>query len=141
MAYRITVRILNDTDLDLTVIENTCWKGAGTAWTHSDSGYHLSMKGSGTSGMLRLRSSEGEHFSVAVGVHNFKRWCDVDVNLSDSDVLTLRHPAYYDENNAKWKVLWAQATRAEGTSSKGRKFVIEFKVVDGNNLRANLTLS
>jgi hypothetical protein len=141
MAYRINVRIINDTDVHLDVIEKTCWKGAGTAWTKSESGRLLSMNASGTSGMLRLRSSEGEHFAVALGVHNYKRWCDVDVNLSDSQVLTGLHPAYYNENDNKYKALWAQATEATGTSSKGRKFSITFYVVEGNNLRANLVFA
>ncbi|KAK4442878.1 lectin 2b [Podospora aff. communis PSN243] len=147
MAYRITVRVINDTNAPLDLIEKTCWKGAGTAWTESTSGYHLHMNASGSSGMLRFRSSEGEYFSVAVGVHNYKRWCDVDVNLGDSGVLTGLHPRYYDEKDGKYKMLWAQATECpakgepERVSDKGRKWRVEFYVAEGNELRANVVFS
>jgi len=141
MAYRLSVRIINDTGVHLDVIEKSCWKGAGTAWTRSEAGRHLSMNSSGSSGMLRIRSSEGEHFVVALGVHNYKRWCDVDVNLTDSQVLHDLHEAYYNERHAKYKALWAQATEASGTSSKGRKFTITFYRADGNDLLANLVFN
>ncbi|KAK0617608.1 fungal fruit body lectin [Immersiella caudata] len=141
MSYRVSLRLINDTNVTLTIIEKTCWKGAGTAWTQSESGHHLSMNSSGSSGMLRLRSSEGEYFSVAVGVHNYKRWCDVDVNLSDSQVLTGLHPQYYNEKDAKYQALWAQATEKEGVSEKKRKWRVEFYQAEGNELRGNLVFA
>ncbi|GJP89814.1 hypothetical protein AlacWU_02713 [Aspergillus niger] len=72
IPYTLPVAIINDTEDVLTVIEKTCWYYANSgAWTE-DAGHKLTLTlgGSGTSGMLRIRASSGHTFSVVVGYHN-----------------------------------------------------------------------
>lgn len=54
----------------------------GGTWTEEKSDkFVLEMGGSGTSGMLRIKVSSGNTFSVIVGYHNYKFWCDAQVDL------------------------------------------------------------
>jgi hypothetical protein len=98
MPYTLRVAIVNNTDDALTVIEKTCWYYAnGGAWTE-DTGNKLTLTlgGSGTSGMLRIRASSDHTFSVVMGYHDSEFWCDVQVDLNDGDTAVKLHPEYYD---------------------------------------------
>ncbi|KAI2890736.1 hypothetical protein CBS76997_5089 [Aspergillus niger] len=98
MPYTLPVAIINDTEDVLTVIEKTCWYYAnGGAWTEdADHKLTLTLGGSGTSGMLRIRASSGHTFSVVVGYHNYEFWCDAQVDLHDDDTAVKLHPEYYN---------------------------------------------
>ena len=140
MSYTLAVRTNNDTTDSLTLVEKSIWYyGNGGTWTDREEGHILQIGSSGTSGLLRFKSTNGEIFVIAVGVHNYKRWCDVLVNLKDDDTLTKLHPTYYDEKNPKYQALWKQAPEASATSSKGKKVTVSFYVADGNSLKATLT--
>lgn len=137
MAYTINCRVINDTADTLTVVEKSCWSGAGgTQWRKSESGRQLTMNASGSSGMLRFVTSNDEYFAVAVGVNNYKRWCDVTVNLSPSEPLTTLHPTYY--HGDKNKELKAEAAEASAITSKGNKVTVTFYVSDGHSLWCNI---
>ena len=148
MAYTLQIRIINDTADTLTLVEQTCWFGAGTAWAASSSEpptattqtQILSMGYSGSSGMLRFRSGSGALFAVAVGVHNYKRWCDVQVDLADTQPLTQLHGAYYTEGDPKNAALWAQAAEAAATEKNGgRQVKVSFYKAEGDKLCAVVT--
>ncbi|KAK5657987.1 hypothetical protein OQA88_2540 [Cercophora sp. LCS_1] len=141
MAYNLKLHIRNDTKDSLQLVEQTCWIGAGTLWHTVLGGYSLDMKNSGSSGMLRFLASNGEFFTIAVGVHNYKRWCDVMVNTGDSTPLIKLHPNYYDEKHAKYKCLWEQSAEDEMTTKAGEKVRVSFYVKEGNELRGEITWS
>ncbi|KAK4135131.1 fungal fruit body lectin [Trichocladium antarcticum] len=138
MSYTLQLRIVNDTTDVLTLVEKSCWYGAGTAWTATESGHVLSMNASGSSGMLRFRLGNGKLFSVAVGVHNYKRWCDVQGDIADNQPLTRTHPNYYNDSDPKNKALWAQASEASATAN-GRRVTVSFYQPEGNRLLATVT--
>ncbi|KAG2043731.1 Cytolysin/lectin, partial [Suillus americanus] len=55
----------------------------------------LVMDGSGTSGALRFRNGAGEQFVVTRGVHNYKRWCDIVIDLTPGDTgVRIQHEYY-----------------------------------------------
>lgn len=94
MTYKLEVKIVNNTNDALTVVEKTCWYYAnGGTWTENNV---LEMGGSGTSGMLRIKASSGHTFSVIVGFHNYNPWCDAQVDLRDDDTAVKLHPEYYN---------------------------------------------
>jgi hypothetical protein len=138
MAYTLQLRLVNDAADVLTLVEKTCWFGAGTAWADTESGHTLAMHGSGSSGMLRFRTNSGALFAVAVGVHNYKRWCDVQGDIADNQPLTRLHPGYYNDSDPKNKALWAQAAEASG-SVGGRRVTVSFYQPEGNRLLATVT--
>jgi hypothetical protein len=118
MPYTHHVAIINDTQDALTVIEKTCWYYAnGGAWTE-DTGDKLTLTlgGSGTSAMLRIRASSGQTFTVVVGYHNSEFWCDAQVDLGDGDTAVKLHPEYYNGG-----ILSSQAApSSERKTSAGR---------------------
>ncbi|RDW74633.1 uncharacterized protein DSM5745_07295 [Aspergillus mulundensis] len=104
MPYTHPITLINNTPETLTIVEKTIWHYAnGGIWTEHDpdltlnphQGLFLTMNGSGTSGMLRVRSSSGEFFTVVVGYHNYEFWCDAQVDLEDGDTAMKVHPEYY----------------------------------------------
>jgi hypothetical protein len=97
MSYTIRLRIENSTSDALTVVEKTCWYYAnGCTWTENDGQYVLFMGGSGTSGMLRFKSSSGEIFTTVVGIHNYKPWCGLLWGLGEQDTALKLHPEFYN---------------------------------------------
>ncbi|KAF7159507.1 hypothetical protein CNMCM5623_004845 [Aspergillus felis] len=135
MSYTIRLTIRNSTSDTLTVVEKTCWYYAnGGIWTEQDCQYVLSMGGSGTSGILRFKSSSGETFTAILGIHNYKPWCDVQVNLRDDDTAVKLLPEYYNGG--------ALSGEAHGEIFKGTchgKWVgITFDKADGHELSAVL---
>lgn len=140
-GYAINVRVINDTHDTLTLIEKTTWFGAGTEWHHPEEGRVLTMDASGSSGMLRFRTSRGDRFAVAVGIHNYKRWCDVSADLDSATPLTKLHGRYYDDKDVKNKRLWAQDEEFKVVTKGGVAIKIVFYKVDGKTLWANLEYS
>ncbi|PKX90472.1 uncharacterized protein P174DRAFT_515557 [Aspergillus novofumigatus IBT 16806] len=97
MSYTIRLRIENGTSDTLTAVEKTCWYYAnGCTWTEKDGEHVLFMGGSGTSGMLRFKTSSGDFFTVVLGMHNYSPWSGLLVNLQDDDTALKLHPEYYN---------------------------------------------
>ncbi|KAK3315896.1 Cytolysin/lectin [Apodospora peruviana] len=126
MAYNINLRPLNDTSVTLSLVEKTCWQGSGTVW---------STPGEGRGHF------DGAYFAVAVGVHNYKRWCDVTVNLGDDQPLTKLHGEYYNSDSPKNKALWAQASEAKAKLKSGKEVSVGFYQKEGKQLFATLTFA
>ncbi|GIK04357.1 hypothetical protein Aspvir_008438 [Aspergillus viridinutans] len=135
MSYTIRLRIQNTTSETLTVVEKTCWYYAnGCTWTEQDGQHVLFMGGSGTSGMLRFKSSSGETFTTVLGMHNYNPWCDVQVNLKDDETAVKMHPEYYNGGKLSDQ---AGAGIYKGTGH-GQMVAITFQRKDENEVFAVL---
>lgn len=140
MSYNITVRVYQtNTKAFFNIVEKTVWKYAnGGTWSESNGAQVLSMGGSGTSGTLRFQSSDGEKFIVALGVHNYKRWCDIVSNLGNDQTGVVINPEYYDGTRDSAREL--QRAEYNVSNAQGRKLEVNFVVADGNNLEANIII-
>jgi hypothetical protein len=98
MSYTITLRVFqrNPARGFFSIVEKVNWAYGGT-WSEANGTQTLHMGGSGTSGVLRFKSDK-ELITVAVGVHNYKRWCDVVTGLKPDETALVINPQYY--NNA-----------------------------------------
>ncbi|KAL5366432.1 fungal fruit body lectin-domain-containing protein [Aspergillus floccosus] len=120
MTYKLGIKIVNNTDDALRVIERTCWHYAnGATWTEDNV---LEMGGNGTSGMLRIKASPGDTFSVIVGFHNYNPWCDAQVDLQTDDTAVKLHPEYYNGGRLSGEAS-AGVTR---TTSSGKTVKVQF---------------
>ena len=141
MSYIITARIYQtNPNAFFQPIESTVWNYAnGGTWSLVDGAHVLTMGGSGTSGILRFESDTGERFSVALGVHNNARWCDIVTGLAAKDTAVAIHPEYY--NNGK-RAYTREKTLKEYSvkSSAGRNFQVKYAVAEGNKLVANIII-
>lgn len=140
MSYSIVLRIQNDTDDTLTLIEKACWHYTPScAWTEPEGSHLLSMGGSGTSGLLRFQTSAGEKFSLIVGVHNYARWCNIDVDLKDDQTSSKTLPLYYGSSTTESGVREKQLSDISKTTGKGKNIQISFYQKEGKKLYANCT--
>ena len=139
MAYFINVRVLQEATDAFSIVEKTCWHYAnGGTWTEYQGSHILSMRGSGTSGMLRFKSPLGESFCLAMGIHNHKRWCDIIVDLKDDDTAEKIHPDYYVEGGGI--MLWKKLRKITKTTARGTKLRFKFLNRKGSELSAELTI-
>ncbi|KAH9924525.1 lectin 3a [Fomitopsis serialis] len=126
MTYTIHVRIINASPKDFAVVEQTVWYYAdGGVWTYADDIRTLTMNGSGTSGVLRFRGSDGEEFLVPLGVHNYKRWCDIVPDLAPGDTAMKVQPEYYN-SGARGEMLWKQLEEISKKSAKGTQIDVKY---------------
>ena len=141
MSYTITCRFYQcNTDAWFEMIEKTVWNYAnGGSWTEVNDKQVLTMGGSGTSGLLRFKCGD-EYFIVALGVHNYKRWCDVSTGLPSSDTACYIHPNYYN-GGAGAGVREKQLSNFEATSPQGWKIKVDFNVSEGSNLECSICVS
>ena len=142
MSYTIHVRVIQTKPSNwFSIVEKTCWHYAnGAYWSEVDGDHILTMGGSGTSGMLRFRGPSGGFFLVALGVHNYKRWCDIVPDQQASNTGVEIHPTYYDDKNQNNQMLWKQLAHLERTSTTGIKLTVDYYKEDGNNLYATITI-
>jgi hypothetical protein len=136
MSYTIRLRIENGTSDTLTVVEKTCWYYAnGCTWTEKDDEHVLLMGGSGTSGMLRFKTSSGDFFTVVLGMHNNNAWSGLLVKLQEDDTALKLHPEYY--NGGKFSSLAPDAAYTPPTAH-GKNVWITFARKDINEVFAVL---
>lgn len=62
MSYTFNPRVINDTADTLSLVEKTCYYGNSCTLVEREGGHFWSMGQSGTSGMLRFKTSKGETF-------------------------------------------------------------------------------
>ncbi|BBN00408.1 hypothetical protein MPTK1_1g28930 [Marchantia polymorpha subsp. ruderalis] len=94
MSYTIRVRVIQTKpSVWYSIVEKTNW--SGSTWSDVDGEQFLIMETSGKSGMLRLKNHAGDVFIVALGVHNYKRWCDIVVNQKSNQTSVDILPTYY----------------------------------------------
>lgn len=146
MSYTTHVRVIQSKPSAwYSIVEKTVWKFAnGGTWSEADGEQTLSMGGSGTSGTLRFMNPDGDYFLVALGVHNYKRWCDIVVDINSSNTGVEIHPTYYTEESSgpRGQMLWKQLASLEKASSKGGVQVkVEYYKEEANTYWATITIS
>ena len=142
MSYCITLCVYqtNPERGHFCVVEQTVWHYAnGGTWCGSNDMLNLTMGGSGTSGVVRFMSDKGERITVAVGVHNDKRWCDVVTGLEPKDTALLINGQYYN-NGGRDHMREKQLAEYNVTSVLGTKVEVNYTVAEGNKLRANIII-
>lgn len=86
MSYTIHVSVVQLSGT-YDIVEQTTWDN--TYWTQHGGTFVLHLTSSGSSGTLRFRdlqNSRSNSILVAVGVHNYKRWCDIVTDLKENQV-------------------------------------------------------
>ncbi|KAK6345780.1 hypothetical protein TWF718_007686 [Orbilia javanica] len=136
MSYNITLKIINDSGDSLNIIEKTCSKGS--AWYESNDDQRLYMVNSGGSGLLRFEAGNGEKFIVAAGIHSYKYWSSVLVDLNMEQTAMNIHPTYYGGSGSA-KPDWDQLPQITKTTIGGRTVGLYFYKPEGQNLRAVIT--
>ncbi|KAF9226113.1 lectin [Gyrodon lividus] len=142
MSYSIKLRLFqtNPARGCFSLVECTCWNFAkGGTWSHGSDGCTLTMGGSGTSGTLRFMSDKGERILVAVGVHNYKRWCDVVTGLASDATGVVVNAEYYNDGKRAY-MREKQLAEYSVTSAAGTKVEVKYTVTDGNALQANIII-
>ncbi|KAF8962721.1 fungal fruit body lectin [Flammula alnicola] len=135
MSYKITLRIYQtNPNAYFRVVEQTVYKGT---WTEADGERKLSLNNSGVCGTIRLVADNGENFLVAIGIHDFQRWCDIVTNLGEDDTGLNINPQYC---GARSGIREKKLSSYSISNVKGRKFSINFTVAEGNDLKANVII-
>ncbi len=143
MTYTIKVRVIQNKPEDwYSVVEKTVWHFAnGGIWSECDGEHTLTMNGSGTSGMLRFKDAADNYFLVALGVHNYKRWCDIVPDQASSNTGVEIHPSYYaDGTGSRGEMLWKQLAHLERKTAKGVTISVDYWKEDGNTLYATVSI-
>ncbi|KAF8452858.1 lectin [Boletus edulis BED1] len=141
MSYSITLRVYqrNPGRGFFSIVEKTVFHFAnGGTWSEANGAETLTMGGSGTSGVLRFKSDK-ELITVAVGVHNYKRWCDVVTGLKPDETALVINPQYYN-NGPRAYVREKQLAEYSVTSVAGTKVEVKYTVAEGNNLQADIII-
>nr|ABK96894.1 lectin 3a [Marchantia polymorpha] len=146
MTYSIHVRVIQSKPTAwYSIVEKTAWHFAlGATWREVDGEQILTMGDSGTSGLLRFENPQGDFFIVAVGVHVYKRWCDVVPDLKSTETGTAIHPTYYPVGNVlgfRYEIVQKQLATMEKKNSKGESIKVNYYKEDGNNLYATITIT
>ncbi|KZP10250.1 lectin [Athelia psychrophila] len=137
MSYKISLRVFQtNPNAFFHIVEHSCFTKCH--WSKVDGEMILNMDNSGTSGTLRLLSDTGENFVVVLGVHNYKRWCDIVPDLKNDTGASL-NPEYYDGGHRSSQ-REKQRSSFQLDNAKGRKCEIKFIKEEGQNLQANLII-
>ena len=143
MSYNIKLRVYqrNPGRGFFHIVEQTVWHYAnGGTWSEANGVLTLTQGGSGTSGVIRFLSDKGERITIAVGVHNYKRWCDVVTGLKPDETALVINGEYYNEGKRAY-VREKQEVEHNATSPSGTKVEVIYTVTEGNNLEANVIFS
>lgn len=117
----------------------------GGTWDENNDAHVFNIGESGTSGILRFKNSKtGEDVTVAVGVHNYKRWADVVTGLSGG-LTTTNIQAQYYEGSTPGCFAAREAQRSDysvtSTQPTARKWQVKYTVPEGEKLEANIIIS
>lgn len=142
MAYTIHISVVQLCGT-YDIVEQTTWNN--TYWTQHGGTFVLHLANSGSSGMLRFRdTSNNTSILVAVGVHNYKRWCDIVTDLDHNQVGAKYQPLYYGDHHsngtARGKMLWKQLHSIEKITQDARVVSLNFTTTEGHDLYATLTI-
>ncbi|KAF8445141.1 fungal fruit body lectin [Kalaharituber pfeilii] len=146
--YTISIRIYQ-TDPSLKsffhVVEEGCWwYGKYCRWSECNGEYILHMGESGTSGGLRLITDTGRRFIVFVGVHNYKRWCDILTRpyLKEEDTVCKWLHKYYESGTSQAKQREKQLSEYSvcDDGDPKIKYTIKFTQSEGEHLKADLII-
>jgi len=123
------------------IVEKTSWWSSWGVmkWTESEGQQVFYLASSGACGTLRFVnvSNPKESFLVAVGVHNYKRWCDIVPNLTNEQTGAVINPQYYgDRSNVREQ----QFSKYSVQNATGRTITINFTQADGQDLKADIII-
>jgi len=144
MSYTIAVRVADTSVAGFAIVEQSVWHYAnGGTWSQANNVLTLSMGGSGTSGGLRFQSSAGdERFTVLLGVHNYKRWCDIVTDLVPSDTNFKIQPTYYQDGvRSRSEMLWKWLSETEKKSSKGTAIRVQYTREEDHKFQVMILIS
>ena len=145
-TYTITACIFqaNDTRGCFRIVEKAVWSNAnGGTWDEVNGTHVLTMGGSGTCGIMRFKNADtGEDVAIALGVHNYKRWCDAVTGLSGQTAASIISQYYTGpDSQGRQKVRESQLQDYSIKSAVGRQYRLHYTVADGNNLKVNIMFS
>ncbi|KAJ7366171.1 Cytolysin/lectin [Mycena albidolilacea] len=135
-AYTIAVRVFHinpNKAVHWRVVEYGTGKG-DDEWDPIPESPVLRMPSSGTSGSLRFVNSKGgEQFVLTVGVHNYKRWCDIVTGVSGNQTAMVINGEYYGGGSRH------SAREKQGSSCQiASKYSCVYSVAEGKVLVADL---
>jgi hypothetical protein len=139
-AYGITLNTACTGNNQLTVVDQSVY--ANGSWdSRSDGRPKLVIPGSGNSGLVRYRLSNGEYVAVAVGVHNYVRWCDFTTDVPPPHQQSLRafHERYYRGEDSQHSMLWRQEDSWTVYTPRGKALSVYFTVGSGHEMYATVT--
>ncbi|KAJ7725643.1 hypothetical protein DFH07DRAFT_853844 [Mycena maculata] len=140
--YTITIRVFQSkpgSGVFFRVVEQMTRYANTNEWNVVPGGLAFKSGYSGTSGSLRFVDKGGEQFVVSVGVHNYKRWCDIVTDLSTAQTAATVN-AEYNTNASHISQREKQLTRCTVSSNKGRTIQVNYSVAEGNNLVADVII-
>ncbi|TFY53809.1 hypothetical protein EVG20_g9960 [Dentipellis fragilis] len=118
MAYTMNVRVYQRNTSDwYNLIEKAVYSEA--SWGLAFDEHVLRMTGSGTSGTLRFVNAAGNYFIVALGVHNYKPWLDIAIDLGPTDTCVKTHPEWYTDGTQRAEARWSQWNTVDRKDGKG----------------------
>ena len=139
MSYTITVRVYQSkTDRFYNLVEKSV--ASGGTWSEVNGEHVLTMYTSGTCGTLRFKSDTGLNIVFAVGVHNYKRWCDIVGRLDNNASGTTIQAEYYN-SGGRASQREKQTASHSGENENDGKVSIQYTVAEGNNLKAYILLA
>ena len=141
MSYSITLRVYqrNPGRGFFHIVEKTVNYANGGTRSEANGTLTLTIGGDGTSGVLLFLSDKGERITLAVGVHNYKRWCDVATGLNPDETSLVINGQYYNDGGRDW-VRVRQQTEHSATSPTGTTVKVIYTVAEGNKLEANVII-
>jgi len=141
-TYTIAVRTVDTSAISpgFTVVEKTVWYYAnGGSWSDNDSMHTLVMGGSGTSGALRFKNAAQEEFLVVLGIHNYKRWCDIVTDLAPGDTCMKIQPDYY--SGPRDGMLWKQLDHIRKWTARGTAVDVKYVKQSGDSFVVHISIS
>ncbi|KAF7345987.1 XCL-like lectin [Mycena venus] len=143
MSYTITVRVFQtnpNSGAYFRIVEQTTFRsGDGkNEWNLIQGAPTISFGFSGSSGALRFKSDKtNEPFIVVLGVHNYKRWCDIVTDPTPLQTAMAINEEYYG-GGGRDRCRERQNASCNTTNSRGRKITVNYSVADGNCLVADV---
>ncbi|KAJ7506008.1 lectin [Mycena galericulata] len=143
MSYTITVRVFQTNPSNgayFRIVEQTTFRsGDGkNEWNVIQGTPTIAFGGSGTSGALRFKSDKtNEPFIVVLGVHNYKRWCDIVTDPTPLQTAMAINEEYYG-GGGRHGQRERQNSSCNVTNSSGRRITVNYSVAEGNSLVADV---
>ncbi|KIM41885.1 hypothetical protein M413DRAFT_410279 [Hebeloma cylindrosporum] len=141
MSFRIAVTTTQSPQsVFFRVEQQAVWHFHTASWTTAPNGERiLTMNQSGTSGILRFVNNNGERFAVIVGIDNRQRWCDIIPNDTPTQTGQSVLSLYYN-GGRNANIRESRFSQRIAYLRGRRRISIHFTVLQGNNLRATITV-
>ncbi|KAK7688526.1 hypothetical protein QCA50_008064 [Cerrena zonata] len=135
--YRMRIEVKSIEGQLFQVVDRGLRKPTSDKWTNTSiNTFVLYLEQSGTSGnLVFLNDKTRERFSVAVGIHNDKPWCDIIVDLPEDEDASSLIDSYYGARSGR---LWDNFSNYKATNSRGLVISIAISTDRGGLYDANL---